>query len=179
MSAMNIDPTVIKALPNIEKLGNHVVESYGHSKKLVIPSEDVNLPNAYLKWYNIRRLDLAITPELEEETHTFIRHEVESGRLQLKDDLGFVILHLAGSVAMLMVCTWRNENEIWETVYHKYLDTGRGYELQEPLGHRPIWCVWELTAVWHERNAWARYLFSKRDTEAKYAYINDRFVGLM
>jgi hypothetical protein len=175
----NIDPTEIRNIANIENLGNHVVENYGHSKKLVIPQDDLSLPNAYLKWYDVCRLDKTITPELAQESRAFIQQEAETGRLKLENDLGFVILHLAGSVAMLIICTWRNENEIWESHYFKFLNTGGSYEAQEPRGHRPMWCVWELIPIWHERNAWTRYLFSKRDTEAKYAYINDRFAGLM
>ncbi|MEP7291924.1 MAG: hypothetical protein ABI835_09075, partial [Chloroflexota bacterium] len=43
--------------------------------------------------------------------------------------------------------------------------------------HRGTYCVWELGAVWHERHAWVRFLSSKRDQEAKLAYITDRFSG--
>jgi len=179
MPEMNIDPTAIKNIPNIENLGNHVVESYGHSKKLVTPGPDLSLPNGYFKWYDVHRWNVPISPQLIEEARALVREEAASGRLKLENDLGFIILHLSGPVAMLMICTWRNENEIWQSVYNNFLDTGRGYERQEPTGHRPIWCVWELIPVWHERNAWSRYLFSKRDTEAKYAYINDRCAGLM
>jgi hypothetical protein len=45
--------------------------------------------------------------------------------------------------------------------------------------HRGTFCVWELGAVWHERQAWVRFLSSQRDEAAKLAYINDRFSGLV
>ena len=45
--------------------------------------------------------------------------------------------------------------------------------------HRATFCVWELGPVWHERHAWVRFLSSKRDQEAKLAYVNDRFAGLV
>jgi hypothetical protein len=43
--------------------------------------------------------------------------------------------------------------------------------------HRGTFCVWELGAIWHERDAWVRFLSSKRDAAAKLAYLNDRFSG--
>jgi len=39
--------------------------------------------------------------------------------------------------------------------------------------------VWELAPVWHERHAWTRFLSSDRGDQAKLAYINDRFSGLV
>ena len=54
------------------------------------------------------------------------------------------------------------------------------YRLQEFEGsHRGTFCVWELAPVWHERHAWTRFLASHRNEEAKLAYINDRFSGLV
>jgi hypothetical protein len=100
--------------------------------------------------------------------------------LQFAQDLGFVLLHRAGSVLLLMIMTWRNTNEIWESVYVKDLTQDTDYRLQEFEGsHRGTFCVWELAPVWHERHAWARLLASQRDEEAKLAYINDRFSGLV
>jgi hypothetical protein len=61
-------------------------------------------------------------------------------------------------------------------------------DLTQAGGYKPIvfessqrgtYCVWELGPVWHERHAWVRFLSSKRDEEAKLAYVNDRFSGLV
>jgi hypothetical protein len=37
--------------------------------------------------------------------------------------------------------------------------------------------VWELTPIWHERNAWTRYLFSDRDLTAKRTFLEDTLTG--
>lgn len=105
--------------------------------------------------------------------------EARAGRPKLEGELGFIILHRAGPWLLLMVNTWRNTNEIWESVYAKNLEQA-GSEWQPntyETEHRGTFCVWELGAVWHERNAWVRFLSSKRDEAAKLAYINDRFEG--
>ena len=81
---------------------------------------------------------------------------------------------------LLMINTWRNTNEIWESVYAKNVSEAGGYEpIESENSHRGTFCVWELGPVWHERHAWVRFLSSKRDVEAKLEYVNDRFSGLV
>ncbi len=96
-------------------------------------------------------------------------------------ELGFVILHRCGEgFYFLLVCTWRNENELWETVWAKDGDADvffRPWPIEET--HRPTFCVWELGAVVHEREAWARFLFSSRDESARHAYLRDAYAGLV
>ena len=69
-------------------------------------------------------------------------------------------------------------DELWETVWAKLDDDDPGFH-PWPLepGHRPTFCVWELGAVAHEREAWGRYLVSERDDEARRAYLRDVFEG--
>jgi hypothetical protein len=43
--------------------------------------------------------------------------------------------------------------------------------------HRPTFCVWELGAVCHERQAWSDYLRSSRDATAKGAYLGSLYEG--
>lgn len=40
--------------------------------------------------------------------------------------------------------------------------------------HRPTFCAWELDAVWHEQQAWSRYLRTSR--RGREALISARFV---
>jgi hypothetical protein len=172
------DTLVIETIPNLANFGNVVPEGYTYYEKMTTPRADLSLPQAYLKWYDLYPLDAEITPEQRGECRAFVAAEAE--RLQFPGDLGFVILHRAGSVLLLLLTTWRNTNEMWEAVYVKFLEQEGGYqEVTFPNNHRGTFCVWELGAVWHERHAWVRFLSSKRDAAAKLAYINDRFAGLV
>ena len=74
-----------------------------------------------------------------------------------------MILHRCGeSFYFLLVSTWRNDNELWETVWAKDGDDELGFQPWPIEGtHRPTFCVWELGAVWHEQQAWSRYLRSR------------------
>lgn len=166
----------VEKIANLENLGNVVPEGYSYYEKLVRPGEDLSLPTAYLKWYDIYPLDAEITPEQVAESRAFLAAAVV--KLKFEGDLGFVILHRAGAVLLLLLTTWRNTNEMWESVYVKDLRQPGGYvALTIERNHKATYCVWELAAVWHERHAWVRFLSSKRDAEAKLAYINDRFTG--
>ena len=44
---------------------------------------------------------------------------VRLGELRLGASLGFVILHRCGEASFLLVSTWENDNELWETVRAK------------------------------------------------------------
>jgi hypothetical protein len=163
---------------NLESLGNVVPDGYEYYEKQVTPGEGLRLPNAYLKWYDLYPADAPITPQQAAETRAFLRAEIEGEKLKLDGDLGFVILHRAGSYLLLLVTTWRNTNEMWESIYTKDLTKPEGYQrLEFESRHVGTYCVWELGIVWHERNAWVRFLSSKRDNDAKMEYASDLFAG--
>ena len=52
--------------------------------------------------------------------------------------------------------------------------SGRG---RSPRGHHPTFCVWELGAVWHEQQAWSRFLRSGRGAEDVDVYLADSYAG--
>ena len=111
--------------------------------------------------------------EIEALARNFLRDAGISG------DWGFVILHRCGeSFYFLLVSTWRNENELWETVYAKASAEETGFKLFTfDSSHRGTFCVWELGVVWHEQQAWKRFLLSKRGPEDVALYLNDPHEG--
>lgn len=165
-----------EAILNLANLGNVVPEGYSYYEKIITPREGLSLPTAYLKWYDLYPEDAPITPEQDAETRAFLAEQVK--KLNFEGELGFVILHRAGKYLLLLLTTWRNTNEMWETVYYKEVDSAEGYIPVPGEGiNKGTYCVWELGAVWHERHAWVRFLSSKRDDAAKLDYINDHFSG--
>lgn len=163
--------------PRLAEIGN-VDPGYRHYPKEVVPGRQLEMPDALLKWYQVREADARISDELDAQAREFVRAEVGSGRLDLSGELGFVIHHLCGdSFYFVIVCTWRNCNEMWETVYTMDTKLSSTYTEVDQGRRLEVICVWELGAVLHEQQAWIRYLYSERDEQAKLAYLGDSFSG--
>jgi len=152
---------------------------YRHISKLARPEASLMLGDAVLKWYDIARADAPVPLAVRALARRSLRAGSKSGELDLADELGFVILHRCGeSFYFLLVSTWRNDNELWETVWAKDGDDAVKFEpWLVAKSHRPTFCVWELGAVCHEQRAWSRYLRTARDESAKRAYLGDSFTG--
>jgi hypothetical protein len=152
---------------------------YRHTSKLVRPEANLTLGVTVLKWYDIAPADNPVPLAIRALARRNLRDGAKLGELTLDDELGFVVLHRCGeSFYFLLVTTWRNDNELWETVWAKTGDRAFRFE-PWPIGrgHRPTFCVWELGVVCHEQQAWARYLRSPRDELAKQAYLGDSMAG--
>ena len=115
---------------------------------------------------------------MQQRARAFLQDEAQAGRLQLEGDPGFVLLHRCGGgdFYFLLPCTWRNDNELWKTTYAR--DGNADFAPFKVKGaHQPPFCVWELGAIAHEKQAWDRYLYSSRDEFAWRAYTADSYRG--
>jgi hypothetical protein len=154
---------------------------YRHIAKLAEPQPSIMLGETILKWYDIAPADSPVPLAIRALARRCLRDAAKSDTLGIGDGLGFVILHRCGEdFYFLLVSTWRNENELWETVWAK---TGADDVFFRPWpsdgSHRPTFCVWELGAVAHERVAWSAFLRSSRDAGARRAYLRDCYDGLV
>lgn len=174
------DAFITGSINNISELGNAFPEGYKYYKKKIIPGRLLHLPGASLKWYELYPADTGITQRQIIEARAFLEAEAKTGRLKLQSELGFIILHRAGDCLLLLLTTWRNTNEMWESVYLKNIAEPDSYSaLKFENDHKGTYCVWELGIVWHERNAWVRFIESARDDIAKEEYLNDQFSGMI
>ena len=152
---------------------------YRHVTKSIEPGQALELGSyATLKWYEIASPDAPVPAEIAELARQCLADEVMGGAIEL-EGLGFVILHRCGDgFYFLLACTWAGNNELWETVWAKDGDADPMFR-PWPLarGHHPTFCVWELGAVWHEQQAWSRFLRSGRGAEDVYAYLADSYSG--
>jgi len=156
-------------------------DNYRHIAKVARPESRLVLGDAILKWYDIAPEDAAVPLAIRALARRNLRDASKAGELGLSDDRGFVILHRCGeSFYFLLVSTWRNDNELWETAWAKGGDHDVSFRPWLVGGrHRPTFCVWELGAVLHEREAWTRFLCSTRDEAALQAYLQDLYEGLV
>jgi hypothetical protein len=157
----------------------HVDSEYDQFPKLIQPRPPVEVKGARLKWYDVAPTDQPVPAEIEAMARTYLIREGEADRLTFDGDLGFVVLHRCGeSFYFLLVSTWRGSNELWESVYAKPNAAAADFIVWPREGrHVPTFCVWELGAVWHEQQAWVRFLQSARDEAAVAQYMNDQISG--
>jgi len=156
-----------------------VAPGYVHITKLIQSASPLELGDALLKWYDIAPAGAPVPVEIRELARGALAAASTAGALLLPGDLGFVILHRCGTgFYFLLVTTWRNDNELWETVWAKAGEDDATFRPWPVAGtHRPTFCVWELGAVWHEQQAWSRYLRSPRDAAAGQAYLESCYEG--
>jgi hypothetical protein len=166
-------------IPDLSPVFEQVAPSYQHRQKFVRPGEALVAADVYLKWYDIYREDMPIADHLIDDARSFLLTELHEGRLPLKNEVGFAIHHQCATLYILYICTWRNENEVWETLYHKDLAGDGRFRRLEREATTPTFCVWVLGPVWYEQQAWVRYLGSPRDDAARRAYLHDQMVGLV
>jgi hypothetical protein len=160
----------------------HAVDpGYRHLLKVATPQPSIMLGEAVLKWYDIALDDAPVPLAIRALARRCLRDATKAGTLGVDEGLGFVILHRCeDDFYFLLVSTWRNENELWETVWAKCGSADVLFHAWPSGGaHRPTFCVWELGAVGHEREAWTRFLESSRDEAARRAYLRDMFTGLV
>ena len=156
-----------------------VSPDYRHVTKSIAPGAVLELGRyATLKWYDIAAPGAPVPAEIGDLARQCLTDEVMGGAIEL-EGLGFVILHRCGDgFYFLIVGTWRNSNELWETVFYKDGDKMADFAPWPREGaHIPMLCVWELVPAWHERQAWVRFLASPRDEASARIWLGDRYAG--
>jgi hypothetical protein len=150
---------------------------YRHVPKVIHPAPAITAAGGVLKWYDIAEGDKPIPREIAALAREGLQEAVTGQALA--GELGFAILHRCGEgFYFLLIASWRNENELWETVWAKAGEDQAAFAPWPVDGpHRPTFCVWELRAVCHEQGAWSRYLRSPRDATARQEYLKDTYTG--
>jgi hypothetical protein len=166
-------------MSSVLDLTGQVRPEYAHLPKLARPGTILVLDEATLKWYEIATAATPVPLRVRETAYEALCRHAVAGGLELEGDLGFVVLHRCGeSFYFLLICTWRNDNELWETVWAKKGAEDPSFEPWPSEGrHRPTFCVWELAVVCHEQRAWSRYLRSERDAASRREYLLDSYEG--
>jgi len=156
-----------------------VDRDYRHHPKEVTPRARLELEGARLKWYDLAKAGEPVPEAIEERARSFLVAQSRTGGLKLEGELGFVLLHRCGrDFYFLLVSTWRGSNELWETIFYKENEAMEEFALYTFQGaHRGTFCVWELGAVLHEKDAWVRLLESHRRERDAEAYLASTFQG--
>ncbi len=153
--------------------------TYRHVAKVSTPGPLLTAGTARLKWYDVARADTPVPAAIHDLARAFLRSEAERA---LNGDVGFAVLHRCGAgndFYFLPVCTWRNSNELWESVYYRDAGMNGFAPFIQTDHHRGTLCVWELGPVIHEQKAWVRFLQSQRGNPDLDNYLSTTFEGVV
>jgi hypothetical protein len=158
-------------------LFEQVASHYVHIAKIVQPVQAIRPAGCYLKWYLVFPEERGFAEPEVTAAQAFVLDEIARGQLALQDEVGFVVQHRCTGADILYVCSWRDNNELWETIYSK----GKEPESLFAVAHRETktgtFCVWVIPIVASEQQAWVTYLRSARDEVAQEAYFSHQFDG--
>lgn len=149
------------------------METIAYPSKYALPKEIFRIGKTRFKWYDLANNPSEISSDDIQNAKICIENANEN--FQNIEDLGFVIMHRCGENYLLLVCTWRSENELWESVY--YDGSGKFDIWDRNKTHLPTYCVWEMGIVYHESQAWKKYLGTTRYESHKLEYLNNLFEG--
>lgn len=150
---------------------------YAHHKREVRPAEPLVLERGMLKWYEIFRAGEEPGSEFDSAARAAVLDLVASGGFPLQHGVGFVIAHHSTVSDYLIACCWHQIQELWHTILVRPASGSTGFRQEWPGRTSGSFCVWEMAPMWHERNAWERYLLSPRDDDAMCAYLDDQLAG--
>lgn len=162
---------------HVRTLLDRIPADYAHHTRKVRPGEPLVLERGVLKWYEVFRHGEEPGAEFDLAGRAAVLDLVVRGLLPLQYGVGFVIAHHSTASDYLIACSWHQIQELWHAILVRPADGTTGFRQEWPGQTSSSFCVWEMAPMWHERNAWERYLFSSRDDEAMRAYLNDQLTG--
>ncbi len=150
-----------------------VSPAYRHYEKTIFSHGVIQQADNRLKWYDIARGKKPIEQPIRDMAKDFLSRQTATIGVPSAQELGFVLLHRCGQgFYFLGLCTWRENNELWKTVFHFDVGKMEGFALFPQGGqHSDTFCVWELAVVSHETLAWATYLRSDRTSQDADTYL--------
>ncbi|WP_079242877.1 hypothetical protein [Chryseobacterium indologenes] len=149
------------------------MKATSYPSKYAQPKGIFTVGKTKFKWYDLASDPLEVSQQDIDNAQLCIENAEEN--FKNIDDLGFVIMHRCGKNYLLLACTWRSENELWESVY--YDGSGKFEVWNRNKTHLPTYCVWEMGIVYHESQSWKKFLGSGREEKDKEEYLNDFFEG--
>jgi hypothetical protein len=88
--------------------------------------------------------------------------------------VGFVGIHDGRGGNFVFVDWWEQENELHHRVF--FSTSEEPGELRAATQEDPIACIWDLSVVAQEREAWIRHVLTAREPDLE-AYLADRVSG--
>lgn len=160
----------------LDRIGQ-VPRDYEHHQREARPGNPLVLECAVFKWYEVFRAGEEPGRELDAIARGAVLELVSGGSFPIQHGFGFVVVHHSTANDYLIVSSWYQAQELWHAILVRPTDGSTRFQQEWPSKTSASFCVWEMAPIWHERNAWERYLWSSRDNKAKRDYLDDQLAG--
>ena len=129
--------------------------------------EVVSIAGVNIKLYGICARGAEIADATVNSAHSFMHREVAFGSAA---KFGFAVLH-HGEEAMWLLVDWWIEDILHQQLFWSSLDDVNNFQPGPP--NHEMACVWELSVITHERNAWVKHTMLDPERADFDAYLAD------
>ena len=116
-------------------------------------------------------MDWTLPPNLAANLEAFIRAEIDAGRVDPKQGVGFAIL----SQGFLSINIWGRGNVLFTQTYT--VEDSFPELSPKPLKKTGVACTWEIRIMKHEYDRWQHYLETAMTLADKHAYLQNFLSG--
>jgi hypothetical protein len=156
---------------NVDTLSDQYQKIYQYIRRSVKPVGFLVHEKLVLKLYHMLRETELLPQNLQDNLQSFILNEINQGRVEAKQGVGFAIL----SQGFLSINIWGRGNVLFTQTYTV---EGSFPELSpKPLETTGVACTWEIKIMNHEYALWHNYLETKMSIADKKAYLQSFITG--
>lgn len=161
----------LKSYANVDRLTDQYQKIYQYIRRSVEPAGFFVHEQLILKLYYMVREIEPLPQNLQDNLHSFIDSEVNSGNVDVKQGVGFAIL----SQGFLSINIWGRGNVLFTqtyTVENSFPELSR-----KTLEITGVACTWEARIMNYEYEKWHLYLETPMTTEDKKNYLQSFISG--
>ncbi|AFZ18736.1 hypothetical protein [Allocoleopsis franciscana] len=156
---------------NVDTLSDQYQKTYQYIRRSAKPIGFLVHEKLVLKLYHMLREAEPLPQHLQDNLQSFILDEINHGRVDAKQGVGFAIL----SQGFLSINIWGRGNVLFTQTYTV---EGSFPELSpKPLEKTGVACTWEIKVMNHEYALWHHYLETKMSIADKRAYLQSFIRG--
>lgn len=174
---ISVDEISTADLPSLHKLGNvdQMADQHGtayrYRPRAVKPVGLFARPGACLKVYHLVRIGEALEAGTAEGLEEFVARQIEAGRVDTKQGIGFVML----GQGFVSVNCWGRGNGLFA---HNFSRTANSAEMTlQPFAVTAIACTWDIQLMYFESRLWHLYLRSRMSLSDKLLYLSTCLEG--
>lgn len=167
----NLTDTQLQGMGNVDALPDQYHKTYRYIRRSAKPAGFVIHTILVLKLYHMERETEPLPQNLVAHLEQFICAEIDAGRVDPKQGMGFAIL----SQGFLSINIWGRGNVLFTQTYT--VEDSFPELSPKPLEQTGVACTWEIRIMKYEYDLWQHYLETAMTLADKRAYLQNFLSG--